>query len=82
MFGFEFEQNLQDVRLSTSFRNFCLRTSFTQTSRHFFFKYPIKKYVPLAYILSESIERISNFDETLLKFLKFQMYFPIQWRVV
>ena len=47
-----------------------------------FFKYPIKKYVPLAYILSESIERISNFDENLLKFLKFQMYFPIQWRVV
>ena len=62
MFGFEFEQNLQDVRLSTSFRNFCLRRSFTQTSRQIF-KYPIKKYVPLAYILSESIERISNFDE-------------------
>ena len=78
MFGFEFEQNLQDVRLSTSLTKLArcppidvlpkfLPTDVFHTNLStFFLKYPIKKYVPLAYILSESIERISNFDENLL----------------
>ena len=81
MFGFEIEQNFPRCPPTDVLPKF-LPTDVLHTDLPTFFLNIRKKYVPLVYITSESFEGISNFDENLLKFSKFQVHFPIHLRVV